>query len=66
MTVETIKVANPVKNNELMYIIIRNGKLQEAINVGEKTFNRIEKLLKGQQELPLENDKKSNTGKVDK
>lgn len=44
-TVETTVLQN-IKGENLHYIIIKVGEKKEAINVGEKTFNRIEALNK--------------------
>lgn len=61
MTVKTIKIKD-IKEKELMYIMIENNGIKEAINVGIKTFNRIEALINAK---PAK-DEKQLASKVDK
>lgn len=67
MTVETVKVPNPVKQNELMYVIIHNESEFEAINVGTKTYERITKLINSnKKEVKKEGGKNESSNKMDK
>lgn len=48
MTVEVIK-HNDVKGKELKYLKLKNEYGEYLINVGEKTYNEVEKLIKKQE-----------------
>lgn len=61
ITVKTIKLKD-IKEKEQLYIMIENNGIKEAINVGEKTFNRIEAVITAK---PAKNDK-DMANKVDK
>lgn len=63
-TVKTVKIKD-INDRELLYVVIQNGGQKESINVGIKTFTKIENLLKGQ-ELPLQDGKNQLAGKMDK
>lgn len=71
VTVKTVQLLD-IKENKQLYVVIENNGKKEAINVGLKTYQRIEELINPTQpELPLKtngNDKtKGNVaGKVDK
>lgn len=64
MNVKTVKLKD-INDRELLYVVIENGGRKESINVGIKTFTKIENLLKGQ-ELPLPDGKNQLAGKMDK
>lgn len=62
-TVECIKLKD-IKENDLLYIVITKDGKKEAINVGLKTWDRINTLLNPKPiELPL-NDKKNEKAKI--
>lgn len=66
ITVETIKLKD-IKDNDLLYVVVKNNGQKEAISVGVKTFTRIQELINGKQpELPYEVDQNqfSSEGKI--
>lgn len=59
-TVKTIKIKD-IKDNDQLYVVIENNGKKEAINVGIKTYERIEQLINPKQaELPLKENDKNN------
>lgn len=50
-----------IKENDLLYIVIKNDNGKEAINVGVKTWERVNNILK-----PQNNETKQLAGKMDK
>lgn len=56
-SVKTVKLKD-IKENDQLYIVIENNGKKEAINVGIKTYERVENLLNPKQaELPLKEKK---------
>lgn len=44
VNVETVKIKD-IHGKDLLYVKITNGSKYEAINVGQKTFDRIQQLI---------------------
>lgn len=61
ITVKTVQLAD-IKENYKLYVVIENNGKKEAINVGLKTYDRINELINPKQtELPLKDKKKEES-----
>lgn len=56
-TVKTVKLQD-IKGKDLLYVMIENNGMKEAINVGEKTWNRIDTLINSK---PGKDEKQSSS-----